>query len=375
MPALTAETGYANPRFVLSSTAYEAGTARAINKNETYKAEAYMLATTKIINLAKTDTTNLAYDGTSDNNLRYIGKDPNNYVKFNDELWRIIGVMNNIDDGTGKKETRIKLIRNESIGKYCWDSSKVDINSGFGISQWGESTYEDGTSYEGADIMRELNNDYLGNITVGTDGMWYYSSYESKDTMPSIKLSEEAQKMISNVKWNLGSFIQVKERDNWHEKGTPSVFYSKERGSDTGKVCPTNEWCNDKVIRTTSWIGKVGLMYPSDYGFSTSGGNSSNLNTCLSTSMNKWDSNENCYKNSWIYKKDYTWQWTIMPGGNIILSSTGFYVSSNLAVTTGGGDANLFVHGQIRPTVYLLSQIYVSGGDGSQSNPYTLKLF
>ena len=32
---------------------------------------------------------------------RYIGANPNNYVKFNDELWRIIGVFG-VDDGTGK---------------------------------------------------------------------------------------------------------------------------------------------------------------------------------------------------------------------------------------------------------------------------------
>ena len=73
-------------------------------------------------------TYTLAYDGTSDNNLRYVGANPCNYVKIDDEYWRIIGVMNNIDDGTGKKETRIKLIRNESIGAYSWDSSESSIN-------------------------------------------------------------------------------------------------------------------------------------------------------------------------------------------------------------------------------------------------------
>ena len=56
-----------------------------------------------------TCTYTLAYDGTSDNNLRYVGKNPCNYVKIDNEYWRIIGLMNNIDDGTGKKETRIKL--------------------------------------------------------------------------------------------------------------------------------------------------------------------------------------------------------------------------------------------------------------------------
>ena len=46
-------------------------------------------------------------DETADNNLRFIGANPDNYVWFNEELWRIIGVMNNIDDGNGNKETRL----------------------------------------------------------------------------------------------------------------------------------------------------------------------------------------------------------------------------------------------------------------------------
>ena len=45
--------------------------------------------------------------------IRYYGKTPNNYVSFNNELWRIIGVI----DG------KIKIIRNESIGDYAWASN------------------------------------------------------------------------------------------------------------------------------------------------------------------------------------------------------------------------------------------------------------
>ena len=41
--------------------------------------------------------------------IRYYGASPNNYVSFNNELWRIIGVI----DG------KIKIIRNESIGNYA----------------------------------------------------------------------------------------------------------------------------------------------------------------------------------------------------------------------------------------------------------------
>lgn len=42
----------------------------------------------------------------------YIGADSNNYVKFNDELWRIIGAFE-VDDRTGKIE---KIMTGDSNG-------------------------------------------------------------------------------------------------------------------------------------------------------------------------------------------------------------------------------------------------------------------
>ena len=35
--------------------------------------------------------------------------------------------------------------------------------------------------------------------------------------------------------------------------------------------------CNDTVERTISWLGKIGLVYPPDYGYATSGGSTANL--------------------------------------------------------------------------------------------------
>ena len=184
---------------------------------------------TTIVNNKLIGATDLEYDYTEDNNLRYIGATPNNYIYFNcsttnaDEMndetcekWRIIGVMNNTEDENGNKESRVKIMRNESLGKYSWDSSDSAINGGGGISQWGESTYEDGTSYEGADLMRELNTDYLGNVTVGTDGKWFnqngnqkysdcsYGTCYMDPTMPA-SLNQSSVDMIQKVKWYLGS--------------------------------------------------------------------------------------------------------------------------------------------------------------------------
>lgn len=50
----------------------------------------------------------LKKDNTSDQNIRYYGSNPNNYVSFNNELWRIIGVFGN----------NVKLVRSESLETY-----------------------------------------------------------------------------------------------------------------------------------------------------------------------------------------------------------------------------------------------------------------
>ncbi len=70
-------------------------------------------------------TNTLAYDGTSNKNLRYVGADPCNYVKFNCdssgnncEIWRIMGVMKNIDTNPV-----LKLVKYDTSLSAQWHSS------------------------------------------------------------------------------------------------------------------------------------------------------------------------------------------------------------------------------------------------------------
>ena len=65
---------------------------------------------------------------------RYRETSPKNYVTFNNEVWRIIGIFPT-DDGTGNIENRIKLIRNESIGNKAWNSNNTN--------NWTEATLKD----------------------------------------------------------------------------------------------------------------------------------------------------------------------------------------------------------------------------------------
>ena len=319
-------------------------------------------------------TNTLAYDGTADNNLRYVGANPCNYVTFNDELWRIIGLMNNIDDGTGKSETRIKLIREDSLGEYSWDLSTKAVNYGYGINQWGEID-----AYEGADLMRELNTDYL-NPKLISNPMWYgYQSgytdsnyitgYGQNTEFDRTKvLSSSSQSLIGDSVWHTGAY-------NDTNKGSSSVLtsvaYQNERNSNpnatnNGKYCSSaNNGCNDEVTRTYTWTGKVALMNISDYGYAV-GGDARSL--CLSKGLYGYDNNS-CITNNWLFNR--TNQWTLSPEadsgnanriGSVYSEGYVYYKDAHLNNIT------------VRPSLYLKSNVQITGGNGSASNPYTLAI-
>ena len=61
--------------------------------------------------------------------------------------------------------------------------------------------------------------------------------------------------------------------------GLASHFYKNERGITVYSR------------RSTNWTGKVGLMYPSDFGYATSGGNRENKASCMEKELFHWYEN------------------------------------------------------------------------------------
>ena len=280
-------------------------------------------------------------------NIRYYGASPNNYVYFNCdsypstncELWRIIGVF----DG------KIKLMRNETIGEYSWDTSASSVNSGNGVNEWSQ-----------ADLMKLLNP---GHESESVGGSLYYDSKSGlcyritvnktiicDFTKNGIK-NDTTRNMIAETTWNLGG---------WNTSDIFSnVMYEKERGTTT----VSNP--SDGITRTTTWTGKIALAYPSDYGYAT------DLSKCSQTLYNYNSSTDSyaCRSNDWMYSifktNSYNWLLTPLSGdayNAFILSSAGY-------VNGGGNVAG--DHG-VAPVLYLGSDQDIVAGDGSQSKPYQL---
>ena len=151
-------------------------------------------------------------------------------------------------------------------------------------------------------------------------------------------------------------------------------MYVLERGNTRGKICTQDDgYCSDNVIRTTSWIGKVALMYPSDYGYSTSGGTTTNKETCLNTSLNNWDGSSgvtDCKNNSWIYKIGNI-KWTLSPNAESNFSNMVFGVFKDSLDGLVGPNAASSAY-DVLPSLFLKSSITIAEGNGSSESPYKL---
>ena len=273
-------------------------------------------------------------DNTTDHNLRYSGANPNNYVKFNNELWRIIGIFGD----------NIKIVRNESIGNLSWDSSASTVNSGYGVNEWSVS-----------DLKEYLNTMYYGGSAVTC----YNNMNNATTTCPTVSLNDNAKAMVDNHTWNTGGATW----DASDRSGQSAVtIYNAERGTATSQLCSdSSPYCTDSVQRTTTWVGKIGLIYPSDYGFASSNSD------CKNTINAIGDNQMYCKNNNWLSGSDY---WTLshfVYSGYLSdvwnIYSAG-YVHHNSAKTASG----------VRPSLYLKSGVEITGGSGTSTDPYTLKM-
>ena len=237
---------------------------------------------------------------------RYRGASPKNYVTFNNEVWRILGVFPT-DDGTGNIENRVKLIRNESIGNKYWNTTQVSSTSSY-------------NNWTGATLQTELNVTYLTGLT------------------------SEAQSMIGNVKYYLGGYNSKPEIKK-------DVMYKYER-----KISGSTYYYG---TNPNSFVGKLALMYASDYGYAAS-------DECTQT-LYDYD-NTTCKNNNWLFNNSIN-QWTLPQQAG--LSGDAFLVFSAGPVNYHSVD--YYQYG-VRPVLYLTSNVQITGGYGTSSSPYTLGL-
>ena len=293
--------------------------------------------------ISKLDLTKngLEVDKTKDENLRYVGANPKNYLKFNDdEIWRIVGVFNNITTidelGNEKKESLVKIVRNESLGNYSWDSSESTINSGGGVNEWRQ-----------ADLMTELNTDYINPNPTSSTTLWFNGSNNSKNRTYDFRKNIKSKSIdkVAKVSWNTSRVTNgASALDSYNQERSTTLISTP----------------SDNVPRNNTWDGKIALIYPSDYGYASTN------EACRNKMNSKTNNVYNCKNENWLFNSAY--QWTLSPysgnaNGVFRVDSDGF-VGSNRANSAIG----------VRPVLFLKSDVVIAGGTGeSVENAYTLE--
>ena len=252
----------------------------------------------------------------------YRGENPNNYIRFNNELWRII---------SKEADGAYKIVRNEVLpedmpfdndnfrdkesngagGTYC-------ANSSYGCNAWAATANMVGSPAE------FTNGDYSGTVLLDSS----LNTYLNGEYLNSITVNKDK---IVNHDYNIGAVV-----------------------SNNNDLATQIE--GEKAYK---WNGKVGLISESDYINANS-----DMNTC--GTLSKYNSKyKTCRNTNWMYING-TWWWSLSPDADYL-----YYV---WRVYTNGYLDNYSARSSygVRPAVYLTSSLSLSGS-GTQSNPFTIQ--
>ena len=253
---------------------------------------------------------------------RYSGSnnDVKNYVTFNNETWRIIGVF---DD-------KLKLITDDPIPTVFKDNGLTV--GGYAIyappSVGGTSSVEtkvdffywnyNGTNnWEDATLNKYLNGTYYDNI------------------------NSDSKELIVKEKWYLGGIGEKTSNTTARE------YYEFERGNSVYSSNP---------IFTISYIG---LVYPSDIYYASSPLPTNFPDYVISTRSN------------WLV----TSLWTITASSkNGDMAYTTLDVINSYTVNEANSTFAKYEKPLVYPTLYLKEEAKIISGNGTMSNPYQLSL-
>lgn len=267
---------------------------------------------------------------------RYQGNNPNNYVSFNNQLWRIIGYVPvclevtpiteaTTINGTSFKqgeaqctkwENRVKIIKADPIGAYVYNKSSYSSSNPI--------------VWIGSTIQGLLNTCYLGKKDGCSKYCYAYQNIQGvcNYSQNGINENDSYGNMIEDVYYNIGISGSY---------SSSSAVYANE--------------IKKQISENTS----IGLMYASDFGYAISGSYTGNLSYSSANSQ---------MVNNWLFGQSNECTMTAYSSSFPVLVNSYGGLTYNSAF---GGFA-------IRPVLYLQSNVNKLSGDGSIASPYTLEM-
>lgn len=246
-----------------------------------------------------------------ENRCVYRGDSPNNYLKFNDELWRIIAV---------EADNTLKIIRDESIGQMAFDEA--------GYRNVETSSYCDVAATEGCNVWSSVDNIYGHGLSV------------TQNSSVNDFLNENYYNSLEPI---------------WKNLIIEHNFYV---GNIYSGYSTTAFSTNLEDAKAILWQGNVGLLNTTDYVAASLNENCKNIFWGIDTA-------NYCSDNNYL-KTNYSW-WTLN-GTSANYRSWVWLIDNNGLIATLKHAAEAY---EIRPVVFLRTDIYF-GGEGTINNPFVL---
>jgi len=273
-------------------------------------------AADKLIETTVTTGDGLYQDEYEEGRYIYKGSNPNNYITFNNETWRILSVEN---DGT------LKIMRKDNIGAKTFDSKGLRdstsngvggtycATSNYGCNAWSVSENfvngtNSGTVLKDAELNTYLNNDYYNT------------------------LNSESQNLIQPHKWGVGPVTNN------------NTDLSAQIVSENGTI----------------WNGRIGMITVSEFLRANT-----NTEQCGDFKLNNTNKTT-CKKTNYIVPST-GYLWIISPCLNSVSNVFRVY-SSGYLYSHGSTMTDTRV---VYPIIYLIPNITLSG-EGTEANPYTI---
>ena len=200
----------------------------------------------------------------------------------------------------------------------------------------------------------------------GEKAGWRIISVECDGTIKIIRTGN-----IGNMAWGT-SYV-----NNWARPAKLNVYlngtYYNELNTTAQSQIVAKDWGIGAVTEdnnnlsyqvsaenATKWNGKIALANVSEYIRSNS-----DKSSCGTFKLNN-DNSNSCQNTTWMYIND-DW-WMLSPAfGETNDSFVVYYYGRIRTNSFHVGESNV-----VRPSLYLSSEVKITGGDGSQSNPYQL---
>ena len=275
---------------------------------------------------------------------RYYGPSPDNYICLDMEggstcpdkhLYRIIGSIYEEKENTNRiKVIKATRLTDGTTSVFNWDYTSSNSYSNIWATITSGNYSNSLTS--GSQLMKLLNSGAWWNGTSGS----YYNDGTTAPTVnfTNYKLSDKAKSYVTTSRYYLGGYNS--------ESVLTTAMYGYERGTT-----------RYDTSRPLYWDGKIGLIYPSDFGYAAG-------NMCVTgTYLAVYD--RGCYKKDWLNGTSGE-EWLMSPiSGN---SHWAFLFDISGCVFYTGTD----YPSSVRPTFYLTPSASITSGTGTLTDPYIL---